>query len=418
MCLSCNQPLLPYNLAMKSFFLLILVLMAEASAQQSLNSYVPSTRLLRAKGYQIGVYTDSFVSSKPLDEKGKEEKIDDVFKNHAYGRLQTEIAGYYGATNVFQLGLGVRFRQNRSSYELPDGSEVNATATGLQSTFASMMFAFEQVDQMQYTLEGMFRYTPYSNVEIKEVTSATDLEKDMILGDQGNEISAGLGVTYFGKNNNFFTVRGGYRRPGSEISHELYWQAEGAMAWRYVALIAGVDGVSSLNNDPYEDKPEDRPVYNSPTNLYNTENREWITPYVGLNLALGNTWRVEFKGAQTVAGKSTDLGTTFGINLIRRSDKSATKLVDNKFKTYDLEATVTKVSPKKEYVVIDKGLADDFNKGMRIDLFEFDYIGGNILVATGVIVQVKADTSIVKITQRYNMKKEIKEGLIGRTSLK
>ena len=55
---------------------------------------------------------------------------------------------------------------------------------------------------------------------------------------------------------------------------------------------------------------------------------------------------------------------------------------------------------------------------MKIDFFEFDYIGGNILIASGVIVQVKSESSIVKITQHYNVKKEIKEGLIGRTSLK
>jgi hypothetical protein len=119
-----------------------------------------------------------------------------------------------------------------------------------------------------------------------------------------------------------------------------------------------------------------------------------------------------------VSGQSTDLGTAFGINLIHRLEKSQLKIVDNKFKTYDTEASVTKVSPKQEYVVIDKGLADDFYKGMRIDFFEFDYVGGNVLVATGIVIQTKSDTCIVKITQKFNLEKQIKEGLVGRGSLK
>lgn len=397
---------------MRLYFLIFLAITTEALAQQASPSYIPGTRILRAKGYQIGLYLDSFTTSKFVDEDGDRQELAD---GQSFNRIQTEVAGYYGANNDLQFGLGFRYRQNRATYDFLDEEEV-ATSNGLQSTFFNIMFAFDQVDQMQYTLEGTFRYTPYSNEEYDLVTN-NDLH-DLILGDTGNEISAGLGMTYNGKNNNYFTVRGGYRMPGTDLSDEIYWQAEAASAWRYVALIAGVNGVSSLNSDPYENNPEDRPVYNSQTGLYGSINREWIEPYAGINFALGTTWRIELKGSRVIRGASTDLGSTVGFNLIRRVDKNADRIVDIKFKTYDLESSVTKVSPRKEYLVIDKGLADDFNKGMKIDFFEFDYIGGNILVASGIIVQIKSDSSIVKITQHYNMKKEIKAGLIGRSSLK
>lgn len=382
-------------------------------AQNSPTSYVAPTRVLAAKGYQLGVYTDYFTRTELRDEKGKKVEEADDYK---FNRVQTEVSGQYGATNDLQFGVGFRFRQNVGMQpdENDTTQDVKATGSGLQSTFLNLMFAFKQVDRVQYTLEGTFRYSPYTNNEYE----VGDDQTKAILGDTGNEYSAGLGMSYISTTKNYLTVRGGYRRPGSDISDEIYWQAEGAMAWSYIALVAGVDGVTSLKNDPYEDDEENRPLYNSPTNLYNTKNREWITPYAGINIALGNTWRVELKGSQSIQGRSTDLGTTFGINLIRRVEKSETRLVDSKFKTYDLEATVTKISPKKEYVVIDKGIADDFNKGMRVDFFEFDYIGGNVLVATGVIIKTKSDSAIVKITQRFNTKKELKEGLIGRATLK
>jgi hypothetical protein len=405
------QQSLPYNLGMRLYFFAFIMLATEALAQQTPSSYIPTTRLLRAKGYQVGLYNDSFVTSKFVDRDGEAQ---DLAEGESFGRVQSEFAGYYGATNELQFGLGFKFRKNQYISEV-NGEEQTAVSQGLQSTFANIMFAFDQVDQLQYTLEGTFRYTPYTNEEFNVVT---DDAKVLILGDHGNELSAGMGVTYFAKNNNFFTLRGGYRKPGADLSDEIYWQFEAALAWKYVALVAGADGVSSIKNDPYEDVPEERPIYNRGKELYASSNREWIAPYAGINFALGNTWRIELRGTQVVSGNSTDLGTAFGINLIRRVDKSAVRLVDSKFKTYDLESAIIKVSPKKEFVVIDKGLADDFNKGMKIDFFEFDYIGGNILVASGVIVQAKSDTSVVKIIQRFNMKKEIKEGLIGRTSLK
>jgi hypothetical protein len=395
---------------MKWFFLITLFV-TEAFAQ-SQASYIPYTRTLRAKGYQIGVYNDSFTSQKYIDNDGKRQDFSD---GYSFNRIQSEVAGHYGATNDLQFGLGFRYRRNQAKYLLSN-EEITATGQGLQSTFASIMFAFEPVDEMYYVLEGTFRYTPYTN---EEYDSTVDDPKTLILGDSGNEISAGVGMTYYAKKDKFLTLRGGYRRPGTDLSHEFYYGLEGALAWKYVALLAGVDGVSSLNNDPYEDDPAGRPILNTGgTRLYNSENREWVTPYVGLNFALGKTWRIELRGSQVVSGHSTDLGSAFGFNIIKRMDKDATRLVDAKFKSYDIEMNVTKVSPKKEYMVVDKGLADDIVKGMRIDFFEFDYIGGNVLVASGVVIKINAETSIVKITNRFNMSKDLKEGLIGRASLK
>jgi hypothetical protein len=55
--------------------LLIIILLAVngALAQDPLNSYVSPNQVLSAKGYQIGVYGESFVTSKKIDEEGKEQ---------------------------------------------------------------------------------------------------------------------------------------------------------------------------------------------------------------------------------------------------------------------------------------------------------------------------------------------------------
>lgn len=404
--LFCNQSWFPYNNGMK-LFLTVLAIFAGQSVLAQTN-YVPPTRILEKKGYQIGILGEAFISSKSIDDDNEDVK----FKNgEAFKRFQGEFSGLYGLTENLQIGGGLRYRQNSSTRLDASEEKLSETSTGVESTFVSLKYAFKPVDRLYYSLEGLFRYTPFTNDENQNSSDGT-----MILGDDGNEYSIGLGMTYAFKSNNFFSGRAGYRKPGQELSDEIYWQLEGALAWRYLALVAGIDGVNSMNNDPHGDESDaTRPsYYTGRTALYNSKNREWMAPYAGINVALGQSWRIEARASQVVSGRSTDLGTTFGISLIRRVEDKKTNKIDTRFKDYDVEASISKISPKKGYVVIDKGLADDVQKGMRIDFFEFDYVGGNILLARGVVIQSKSSTAIVKITHRYNTKKELKEGTVAR----
>lgn len=391
------------------FFPVMLMVCANVFAQIS---YVAPTRILTKKAYQLGVTGEYWKSSKRVDKDGKKFPFED---GESFSRIQSEVAGAYGLTENLQLGGGVRFRQNASKVFNPTTTEIDSeTSSGVQSAFVNAMFAFKPVDQLHYAVEGTYRYTPYTNEE-----STASSPGSLILGDDGNEYSVGFGVTYASKTNNFLSGRTGYRKPGQDLASEIYWQVEGALAWKYVALVAGVDGVSSMNNDPFEDDLPNRPVYETGSSgLYHGVNREWLAPYAGINFALGQSWRVEFKGSQVVSGKSTDLGTNFGISLIRRVDDKKTDKADSRFKDYDFEASITKISPKKGFVVIDKGISDDVQKGMKIDFYEFDYVGGNILLARGIVIQSKADSSIVKVTHLYNTKKELKEGVVARGSFR
>ena len=390
---------------------LFLLLVASPALLWGQVSYVPPTRTLKERGTQLSLGADYFKTSRLVDEHGRKTSLGE---GESFSRYQGEINGLFGLTNDFNAGLGVRFRRNASTFT-NGNDDVSATATGVQSIAARFLFGFEPVNRTQFTLEGLFRYVPYTN---DEVTATDDLKK-LALGDEGNEYSVGLGMTYSSLSNNHFTLRGGWRKPGNDLSSEFYWNGELAFQFRHITPLFGVDGVTSLKNSPYENTPDDRPDWNTrPTHLYNSINREYIAPYAGINFAFSNVWRIEFKGYQVISGRSTDLGTGFGINLVRRLDESTEKVVDATCKTYDLEATVTKVSEKKTYVVIDKGLAEDIEKGMRFDFYEFDYVGGNTLVARGVVIKVSSDKAIVKLTHRFNLGKEIKEGLVGRATLK
>jgi hypothetical protein len=398
---------------MKSFLFLVALSLPFIGYSQT--SYVPATQTLRKRGTQISVGGDYFSKTKGKDKEGK---TIDLLNGEKFSRYQGEVLGSYGISDQFQFTVGARYRRNEATRFLVDKQITeNLTGSGFESALASLKYSFKPVNQYHFMVEANYRYTPYTTEKYTAANAANN-DGDVVLGDDGNDLSAGLGISYVAKNDNFLTVRGGYRRPGKDLSSEVYWNAEGAMAWKYLALLAGVDGVTSLNNDAYTEDPENKPAVNSfTTNLYNSINREYVAPYVGLNLALGSQWRIEARGSQIISGRSTDLGTSYSIYLVRRVEDKGLNKVDNRFKSYDLEGSVIKVSPKKNYVVIDRGISMDVKKGMKFDFFEFDYLGGNILVASGSVVQVKADSAIVKLTQHYNRKKEIKEGLVARATL-
>lgn len=354
---------------------------------------------------------DYFKSTNRINKDGKKIPFVD---GEAFSRIQGDFFGQYGLTDNLQVGGGLRFRQNSSKTLTATNTTEDESSTGLESTYVNLIYAFKPVDRLRYTLEGLFRFRPFTNEE-RTTTSAGKF----ILGDDGNEYSAGLGVTYMFPGLNFLTGRVGYRKPGQELSPEIYWQVEGALTWKTVALVAGVDGISSLSNDPYESNPTGKPNLNTgSTFLYNSTNREMIAPYAGVNFALGKLWRMEFRGSQVISGNSTDLGTAFSASLIRRVDVDKNARVDRKFKDYDFEASITKVSPKKGFVIIDKGLSQNVEKGLKVDFYEFDYVGGNILIASGVVIQAKSEVAVVKITHRYNTKKELKEGIVARGSFR
>jgi hypothetical protein len=305
------------------------------------------------------------------------------------------------------------FRQNQATVESPasSGKVTTITATGLQAFGLDFKFKLEPVGNLHYALEGFYQYHPYTN----SVALAGDAESRFVLGDDGGAYGAGLAISYIHPSQNFLSVSAGYRRPGSELSPEIYWKAEGALAWKWVALVAGAEGIQSLNQDPYTGDVQNKPQLNTGgSSLYNSINRQFLAPYAGLNLRLGEHWRVEGRAQAIMAQRSYDSGQLFSLSLVKRFESDTRATVDNSFKEYDVEASVAKVSDKKQFVILNKGLAAGIQKGQRFDLYYFDYEGGNVLLARGVVLQVNSNQAVLQITTRFSNKYEIKEGTVAR----
>jgi len=83
------------------------------------------------------------------------------------------------------------------------------------------------------------------------------------------------------------------------------------------------------------------------------------------------------------------------------------------FKEYHIDGSVLKVSARGNFIKIDQGLSTDVEKGAKFDIYQTDYFGGNLLVASGVVFEVGSDWSVIKLTKKYK-DIEIKPGFAAR----
>jgi len=387
-------------------YLLLLALAPIASWSQT--SYVPLGKVIKEGGSELMGTVRYWGSSTRYDLDGEEVPFE---SGESFNYLEGEFSGTYGLTKDLQFSVSANLRQNQAKVLDTNDEAVAISSTGIQGLGMGFGYALEPVGNTYYTIEGFYRYRPYSNPDY----SGSDVSKDFVLGDDGGDYGGGLAVSYRHPSQNFLGLRVHYRRPGTSLSPEINWQVEGALSWKHVALVAGINGVQSLNQDAYTDEPQNKPVVNTGgSQLYNSINRQYMAPYVGANLALGKKWRLEARYQTVLNARSYDTGSLITIALATRFEPDTTMLADEAFKEYELEATISRLSPKKQFVVIDKGLANDVRTGQRFDLFHFDYLGGNVLLARAVVIKVGADEAVLKITTVYSKKHPIKTGVVAR----
>ena len=330
-----------------------------------------------------------------------------------YQSIDAGFRGSYGLTNQFQGNLGFNFRTNLSSHFIENDLETVQTA-GAQSAWLGFRYSWPRIEQLQYAIEGEYRGRLYTN----KLYSVGENITELALGDDGPSTQFGIAMSYYTKSQNFFSGQLLFRNPGTVLSSEILLRGEYAMLWQKFSLLAGVESVTSMNQDAYGDDPENKPlIANGATAMFNSVNRSWLAGHIGMGMTLGSLWRLELKASNIANGVSTDLGTRYTITLARRtSNDKVFKQKNQAFKEYTIDGVVTKISNKGSGVVIDKGIAAGIEKNMKIDFYYFDYLEGNELIASGFVIKTTASKSIVKITRRFS-KRPVKEGTVIRAGL-
>ncbi|MBC7427949.1 MAG: hypothetical protein H7336_05000 [Bacteriovorax sp.] len=359
--------------------------------------------LLNPGAYAINTSAMFFQTSAYYDLGGIETAKADGVK---YKFIDIDFSVSYGVSKNLEITAFGRFRNVSST-----ANEVAAKKSGPESAAVEAKYAFDPVGSARWALGAHYRQTLYNNASYD--TGTLPPTDEIILGDSGSEYGVDLYLTYLMKDFKL-DARIGYSSPANNLSDEITYKLEGIYRFTKFGLLAGLEGTTSLKKDPYTETPQLKPLQaTGVTGLWNSVNRENMAPYFGANYAFERVL-VGIKAQSIISGKSTDKGSLFSLNLVWSSEGTTPEsLKVESFKEYQIDGSVLKISARGNFVRVDQGLSTDVEKGMKFDIYQTDYFGGNVLVASGIVYEVGADWSIIKLTKKYK-EIEIKPGFAAR----
>jgi hypothetical protein len=348
-----------------------------------------------------------FATTAYFDKDGKENPLP---ADYSFMLSDTSFSLSYGYSSNLEFGVMGKARFVSSQTTLSTDPKT-LTKMGLESAQVGFKYQLPPLNNSFFALGAKFRQTMYTNLKYDPPQSA-DSNK-IVLGDDGTEYSLDLYSSFLYSSSRLdFDLS--YVKPPNNLSQEIRYLAEALYQFKSFGGIIGVEGTISLKKDPYATDPNLKPkISNGATSLFNSINREKVSPYFG---ALYDFKKVTFeaRGGAVISGISTDKGyfALMNINLNSEGVTAESVKIDS-FKEYQIEGSVLKVSARANFIKIDQGLSTDVEKGMLFDIYQTDYFGGNVLVASGYIQEVGSDWSVIKLTKKYS-DIQIKPGFAAR----
>lgn len=382
---------------------LILFLLGISSTLHASAVHRGGAELLNAKSYSVDIGTSVFLMTAHFADDGTEFAKAD---GSSYQLIDTDLKISYGISSNLETSLLAKVRNVNSN----DGS-TSVTNTAPESLGVLAKYAFAFKNSLQYAIGLRYRQTLYTNS--RYTTAQIPPADEIILGDDGSEYGVDFYATYL-SNPWKIDLLLGYNSPPNDLSSEIVYQAFAFYKFTKLNLFLGLEGIYSLKRDQYTDSPTLKPLMSvGQSSLFNSLNREKIAPALGLNYAFDKLL-LTLKGQSVVYGKSTDKGSTIFAGLSWSSaGVTAESVKIDSFKEYHIDGSVLKVSARGNYIKIDQGLSTDVEKGSRFDIYQTDYFGGNVLVGSGVVFEVGADWSVIKLLKKYK-EIEIKPGFAAR----
>ena len=347
--------------------------------------------LLNPTAYSVNAGVSAFQTTSYFDYDGNETEMNE---GDDYQMINADFIVTYGVSKNLEIsGMG-RFRSVTST-----NNNISASNSGPESLGIELKYGLPSMDKSRWAIGAHYRQTLYSSATY---TAAAQVPtEEIILGDAGSEYGVDLYYTYLGRPFKF-DMKVGYSSPANDLSSEINYKLEGIYQFTKLALIAGVEGIYSLKKDEFGDTPSLKPPQAvGASRLFHSINREVIAPYIGASYDF-KSFTVGLKGQTIVKGISTDKGNAGMLNISWNSEGVTPESVKiDAFKEYHVDGSVLKVSARGNFLRIDQGLSTDVEKGMKFDIYQTDYFGGNELVASGIVYQVGADWSVIKLLKKY-----------------
>jgi hypothetical protein len=385
---------------MQNLWILLLLLMASSNLRAG-SVYRSFGRTINEKEYEI-VWKNTYSQTRNRwDVNGKGVTLE---QGESYVVLDTEFSFFYSFIQDLQFETGVRARRVNSRRW--DGNETQSVSnSAIESGYVSSMFSFKPVGNTLFSIEGTYRQFTYHNPTFRAATP----DEFVVMGDGGRSIQFGTSLSYYHSNDWISSFKVIYRNPSTDLSNEVNIFYEGASLMKGSGLYWGVDYLHSLKQDEYDTSiPYTTATNNKPEigrgagYRYNSVNREWFKVYAGVNFNMSAKTHLRVASSYAINGKSTDQDWTTSLSLVISPVSTTLRQKRDKvFKEYTVEADIIKVSGSGKFIVINAGLEDGVRKGMVFDIFDFDFEGGNQLLAKAKAYRVNASESILVLTDKF-----------------
>lgn len=375
-------------------------------------SYIPKATTLAKGGSEFDIVVEYQKTNSILNDDGKAFNLP---SDKSFQRLDVDFVGKYGFTEQLEGMVGVKGRVLQAEFvdNFGDGEQdYQLTSSGGESFALGFEFGFTEEAGSKISIEGWYRQALYSLEEFDGTEEPTTLT----LGNGTSSYAIGANYYIKTKSSNVLEARAFYQSPSENLSKEIFSEFQYALVWENASVYAGVENVLSLGNDPYTNDEGSKPLYFPNFNYHvNSLNRSWTAPYIGLNISMGMYWRLRTRLTQVTTGQSVDVGPRVLIALTRRADAKTSEYQkrDESFKQYTVEGAVVKMSKNRRACVIDRGVKDGLQRGTKIDFYHFDFVGGNKLIARGVVIKARASKSVVRISKRFS-RKRVEVGTVAR----
>jgi len=359
--------------------------------------------LLNPKAYSFQYQSHYFFSTGVINKDGVYTAFPDT---DSFNEWNNDLSLSYGLSKTLELTGKFAFRMVNGT-----NSTGSLSASGPESIEAQLKYLVHKTKNEGLALDLRFRQTLFTN----HVYAANETipQNDFALGDDGSEYRVGALLYYFLKGSRFdFSLH--YISPPNNLSTELEYMGKFSFQISKLIPFIGVKGIYSLGTDDSNGNQDIRPkMATGPSGMYNSVNRQMIKPFVGLDIDYKKITLTGLAGT-TLSGVSTDKGhfMAFSVQFFTDGVTPEFEKIES-FKEYTIEGSVLKVSARGNHLKIDQGLSTDVEKGMKFDIYQTDYFGGNDLVASGEVIEVGADWSVIKIEKKYK-EIEIKAGFQAR----
>ena len=361
------------------------------------NVFRPPSENLQKDQWEVTFQAKRFISDIRYDDEGQGSEFSE---SESFSETNLLSGLTYALNSSLQTNLALNFRQNQSTQDIR-GTPHSNTKSGAQAVIGGMQWQLLRGGSGSIALDFSVLKTFYKNKKYSRTETVP--QNELILGDDGFGYKAGLGFSLKPSSTFFMNAKVSYADPPNNLSNEIGANANVQWARKHWGLILGTEAIFSLYNDQYSDAPAAKPrMAQGMTSLYNSVNRESITPYIQLSF-FGHTFGLDLFFGRTLSGISTDGGYDARLALTFQNQGYDYPVPVNPSEKAPppsplaIKGKIISVLTEENKIEVSQGSKEGVRKGMIVYVQDKQSNDLRNTLAQGEVIEVKDKVSIIQL---------------------